>query len=757
MKLPRGTAPDRLRRSLLAVFVVLAVVFYFCVFTGIGATMAENWIVPMMYMAMLVLTAATARAELGYHRPDRRAWVLIFLGLGFWSLGIVIREMFYGGFDDRPIPAAVDIPVLLFYPAVFVGLQLLIRARITSYKKIPWLDGMTGVLAMAAIALAFIVGPVDNSADGGVGASVTLLAYPIGDLILVWLVATMFAIRGWQPHGPWMPLGLGLLLFATADTVFAVVGPSDSHTLQLITPVWLIGFLLVNVAAWRNTDEEPGIPPEPWRLFLPYVFSLTAVVVVFASQFMELPKGAVFLSIAVLLMVGLRMLATIRESKRLEVTQIQAVTDDLTGLNNRRATVTLLDEITETVETRPVHAGALLIDIDNFKALNDALGHVTGDVIIGSIGRLISLAVGSRGMTARLGGDEFTVIVADGADERYLADLASDITRAVSVPLRLEGIDVHIDASIGGALLPAHAGTGTDLMSCADAAMRIAKSRSAGYFLYESSESHNPKERLQLLEELRAGIEGGELVVHFQPKVKLRDMKVTGVEALLRWQHPKHGLMRPGEFLHLAEQASLMRPIAREVLLQSIAAQSRWQAEGMQFDVAVNLAAPNLVDQSLPAMVAGEFETHDCNPAHFTFEVNENVVMSGTSSSLAVLDQLRLLGCSISLDDFGAGTTSLVHLRDLPIDEVKLDSTFIQRILGSDQDRDIVEALVVLAKKLGLTVVAEGVELPDTVIFLSGIGCDYIQGNLASTALAPDELIPWLDSGLPVKGGKQQH
>lgn len=749
MNLPEGNAPDRLRQALLSAFVVLVVISYFCLVTGIAASFAEAWIVPLMYMSMLVLTAVTARRELSLNRPDRRAWSLIYLGLGFWALGIILRGIFYGGFDGRPVPAAVDIPFLLFYPAVFVGLQLLIRTRISSYTKIPWIDGLTGVLAMAAIATAFIVGPVDEYADGGLASTVTLLAYPLGDLILIWLVATMFAIRGWQPQGPWLPLGLGLFLFAGADTVFAIAGPADSHTLQLLTPIWLIGFLFINIATWRNTDEEPEVSPEPWRLFLPFVFSLMAVIVILADQIGGLPEGSVYLATAVLLAVGLRMLATIRESKRLEVTQIQAVTDDLTGLKNRRATVALLDEITETAATRAVHAGALLIDIDNFKALNNALGHTTGDRIISQIGNLIDKSVKDRGLTARLGGDEFTVIVADGADERFLFDLAADITGALSAPLRLDGIDVHVDASIGGALLPSQAHDGTDLMSCADAAMRTAKGRGVSYCLYESRVNDNPRERLRTLEELRAGIERNELIVHFQPKVKLDRMEVTGVEALLRWRHPERGLMRPGGFLHLAEQASLMRPIAREVLRQSIVAQAGWKAEGVELNVAVNLAASNLVDQSLPAMVAGEFETLGADPASFTFEVNENVAMAGSGASLEVLDQLGLMGCTISLDDFGAGTTSLVHLRDLPVDEVKLDQTFIQRIVGSDKDRDIVEALVLLAKKLDLAVVAEGVELPDTVEFLVGIDCDYIQGNLAAGALAADEIRPWLSSGAP--------
>ncbi|MGB0120634.1 MAG: EAL domain-containing protein [Solirubrobacterales bacterium] len=734
-------------RLLLAAFLVGSIIYAACVLTGFACDLAENWVMPLMYLAMVVMTAATARRELRLNRRDRNAWALIFLGLGFWSIGIVLRGILYEGFDDRPVPAAVDIPFLLFYPAVFIGLQLLIRTRIRSYTKIPWIDGLTGALAMAAIAAAFIVNPIDNHSEGGLAATITLLAYPIGDLILIWLVATMFAIRGWQPNGPWLPLGLGLFLFAAADTVFAISGPSEDRILQLLAPVWLIGFLLINLAAWRNTDEEPEISPEPWRLFLPFVFSAMALTVIVAAQVMDVPVVAVFLAVAVLVTVGLRMLATIQESKRLAVTQIQAVTDDLTGLSNRRAAVALLEEITETDGEQTVHAGALLIDIDNFKALNDALGHTTGDLIISSIGKLIDRAVRDRGMTARLGGDEFTVIVSDGADELFLKTLATDITHALAVPLRLEGIDVHVDASIGGALLPSPATGATDLVSCADAAMRAAKGSGANYVLYEDQGTDNPRERLRLLEELRTGIERRELVVHFQPKMRLADQAVTGVEALVRWQHPEQGLIRPSGFLHLAERANLMRPIAREVLKQSIVAQSRWRDAGRDLNVAVNLAASNLFDQSLPAMIAGEFETHGCDPAQFTFEVNENVVMSGSEFSLEVLDQLRLLGCRISLDDFGAGTTALVHLRDLPIDEVKLDRTFIQRIVGKEKDRDIVEALVALAKKLGLTTVAEGVEDEDTLDFLSGIGCCSVQGLLIADTLRADEILPWVDRG----------
>ncbi|MGA7397113.1 MAG: EAL domain-containing protein [Solirubrobacterales bacterium] len=734
---------------LAAVSIAVVVAYFFCVVTGFCSSFAEDWIVPMMFLALVALTAVTARHELSLDRPDRSAWGLIFLGLGFWSLGVLIRGALYAGLDERPVPAGVDILFLLFYPAMFVGLQLLIRTRIRSYTKIPWIDGLTGALAMAAIAGAFIVDPINTHSDGGLGATITLLAYPIGDLILIWLVATMFSIRGWQRDGPWLPLGLGLVLFAAADTLFAVIGPSDSQALQLLTPVWLIGFLLINVAAWRNTDEEPETSAEPRHLFLPFLFSVLAIGVILDDQFEDLPEVSVFLAVAVLVMVSLRMLATNRESKRLAITKVQAVTDDLTGLSNRRATVALLDEITAMSKAGTVNAGTLLIDIDDFKALNDALGQTTGDLIISSTGRLIDKAVDGRGLTARLGGDEFIVVVSDGADAGLLADLATDITAALADPLRLEGIDVHVDASIGGALLPSQAADGTELISCADAAMRIAKDREAKYSLYEDHGSDDPRERLQLLEDLRVDIDQGGLVVHFQPKLSLDKLQLSGVEALLRWQHGDRGLMRPGQFLHLAERAHLMRPIAREVLRQSIAAQSKWKEAGFELNVAVNLAASNLVDQSLPTMVAGEFSTHGCNPADFTFEVNENVVMSGIGPSLEVLDQLRQLGCRISLDDFGAGTTSLVHLRDLPVDEVKLDRTFIQQILSSDADRDIVDALVLLAKKLGLTVVAEGVELPDTIRFLTGIGCDYLQGHVAAPAMPADELTRWIERTLP--------
>jgi len=741
-----GEHLDRFRKVIVLGFVVAVVATYACVLSHTAETFADNWLSPVMFFLMLLLTATTACRELGRDRPDRMAWAFIFAGVGLWALGCVLRALLYPGSDERPVPSVIDIPFLLFYPAVFIGMELLIRTRLRSYTKIPWIDGITGVLTMAAVATAFIIDPIDSHNDGGLFSSIVLLAYPIGDLILILLVATIFAIRGWQPRGPWLPLGLGLFLFGTADAIFAVAGPADSETLQLLTPLWLIGFLFINIAIWQNTDQEPEVSPEPWRLFLPAVFALIAIGIVLTAEFVDLPSGSVLLSVAVLLAIGLRMVATIRESKRLEVTKIQAVTDDLTGLGNRRASSALLTQISDRAgRDNSPHAGALIIDIDRFKALNDALGHSAGDVVITSIAHAIEAAVNGRGLTARLGGDEFTVIVPEGADETVLAGIAADITAALSVPLRMEGIDVHVDASIGGALIPTHASNGADLMSFADAAMMEAKSVGVSYELYRDQGNVNPKERLRRLEELRHGISAGELIVHFQPKIRLADMRVTGVEALLRWRHPKLGLLTPVDFLHLAEQAGLMRPIAREVLQQSIAGQASWSRAGVDLGVAVNLSASNLVDLSLPVLVASEFETVGGDPRTFTFEVNENVVMSQADGSLEVLEQLRMMGCTISLDDFGAGTTSLAHLRDLPIDEVKLDRSFIQTILGNEKDRSIVEALVALAKRLDLGVVAEGVELPETAVYLEGIGCDFVQGNFASTALPANEIPAWAE------------
>lgn len=744
---PRGASGqrfDRLRQAVVAGFVVTVAAAYFCFLTDRAVDFADEWLGPVMFLLMLALTAITAADELGRERPDRRAWIFIFAGVGLWAIGCVLRVLLYSGFDHRPVPSVIDIPFLLFYPAVFIGLELLIRTRLHSYTKIPWIDGVTGVLAMAAVAAAFIVAPVDDHSDGGVAASIVLLAYPIGDLVLTLLVATMFAIRGWQPRGPWLPLGIGLLLFAIADGIFAATGPADTETLQLITPLWLIGFLFINIATWRDTAVKPEVSPEPWRLFLPVAFALIAIGIILTGEFVDLPMAATLLSVAVLLTIGLRMVATIRESKRLEVTQIQAVTDDLTGLGNRRASTALLTEISARAgQEHSPHAGALIIDIDRFKALNDALGHTAGDVVITSIAHAIERAVNGRGLTARLGGDEFTVIVPEGADETLLAEIAADITAALAVPLRMEGIDIHVDASIGGALLPTHASNGADLLSFADAAMMQAKGLGLSYELYRDQGNVNPKERLRRLEELRHGITAGELIVHFQPKIRLGDMRVTGVEALLRWHHPKLGLLAPIDFLHLGEQAGLMRPIAREVLRQSIAGQAAWARQGVRLDVAVNLSASNLVDLSLPVLVASEFEAAGGDPRSFTFEVNENVVMSQADGSLEVLEQLRMMGCTISLDDFGAGTTSLAHLRDLPIDEVKLDRSFIQTILANEKDRSIVEALIALAKRLELGVVAEGVELSDTATYLRSIGCDYVQGNFASPAIPAAEVLVW--------------
>ena len=692
---------------------------------------------------MFILTAVTARNELRRNRPDRRAWTYIYAGFAFWAFASILLGIAYIGFDERPVPAFVDLPFLLFYPAVFVGMELLIRTRLRAYTKIPWIDGLTGILAMAAIAAAFILEPIDNNSDNGLLTTITLLAYPIGDLILIWLVATMFTICGWQRRGPWLPLGFSLILFAVADTVFAVAGPADDYVTQLLNPLWLFGFIFLNVATWRNTDEEPTLSPEPWRLFLPVVSSVIAVGIILSDQFMELPKSSVLLAVAVLLTIGGRMIATIRESRRLEVTQIQAVTDDLTGLGNRRAITAMLDQISEGAKTGQVHAGALVIDINRFKALNDALGHAAGDVVIASIAAAIRRAVKGRGLCARIAGDEFTVLISDGADASFLEDLAADIKLSLDAPLRLEGLDVHVDASVGGALLPEHAASGPDLMIAADAAMRQAKGRNLSYELYHDRGDRDPRERLRRLEELRSAADNNELIVHYQPKIRLSDMEPSGVEALLRWNHPTFGLLHPSDFLDLADQAGQMRPIAREVLRQSIAGQNLWRKNGLKLNVAVNLSASNLLDLSLPAMIAGEFETAGADPSTFTFEVNENVVMSQAGYSLEVLEQIRLLGSTISLDDFGAGTTSLAHLRDLPIDEVKLDRTFIQSILGNEKDRNIVEALVNLAKRLDLAVVAEGVELPDTAVYLAGIGCDYVQGNMSTHALPADEIVTW--------------
>jgi diguanylate cyclase (GGDEF)-like protein len=418
----------------------------------------------------------------------------------------------------------------------------------------------------------------------------------------------------------------------------------------------------------------------------------------------------------------------------------QAVHDSLTDLPNR----TLLYRRAERALRGDTPGAILLIDLDRFKEVNDTLGHDHGDELLIEVASRLEGALRRGDTLARLGGDEFAVLL-DGLPYRgAVADLAGRLQDALRRPIALRGVAIELEASIGVALYPEHGTTVGELLQRADVAMYDAKRGRTGIATYSADRDTYTADRLGLLAELRRAIAEDELVLHYQPKVALGSGDVIGVEALVRWEHPTRGRLAPDQFVPLAERTGAIADLTRWVVDAAVAQHAAWRAGGIVLPIAVNLAAANIVDLALPGAIAALLERHDVGGEMLECEISEHTVMADPVRAADVLDRLRALGVRLSLDDFGTGRSSLAYLKRLPLDEVKIDRSFVSGMTEDENDAVIVRSTIDLARNLGLSVVAEGVETAAIMAELERLRCDVAQGYHLSRPLPADALTGWL-------------
>jgi diguanylate cyclase (GGDEF)-like protein len=427
----------------------------------------------------------------------------------------------------------------------------------------------------------------------------------------------------------------------------------------------------------------------------------------------------------------------------------QALHDTLTGLPNRTSLYQQTLRVTGSVRAFGGLAGLLLIDLDHFKEVNDTLGHDHGDTLLREVAGRLGGALRRGDMLARLGGDEFAVLLHELPDRAFAAELARRMLTALGPPFVVHGVTVQLEASIGIALCPDHGTDVTTLLQRADVAMYEAKREQGHIRLYDAARDPYSPARLERLGELRGALAAGELVLHYQPKIAVADGRVTGVEALVRWQHPRHGLLAPAEFLPLAERTGMMGELTRWVVDAALGQARAWQDQGIEVPIAINLAAANILDAALPDAVAERLAHYGVPGERLTCEISEHTVMADPRRAGEVLDRLRTLGVRLSLDDFGTGHSSLAYLKRLPLQEVKIDRAFVSGIVGDESDALIVRSTIDLARNLGLDVVAEGVEQADVLDELRSLRCHEAQGFHLSRPLPPDALVAWLAEWRP--------
>ncbi|MET7760175.1 bifunctional diguanylate cyclase/phosphodiesterase [Streptomyces sp. NPDC005389] len=417
--------------------------------------------------------------------------------------------------------------------------------------------------------------------------------------------------------------------------------------------------------------------------------------------------------------------------------------DPLTGLPNRQWLLERAWTALEEAEGEGARAALVLIDLDRFRSVNDTLGHLAGDRLLLQIADRLRLALPRGAEAARLGGDEFAVLLPTADSTTSAQRVARHLVAELSSPLDLDGLTLVLEASAGVAVFPDHALDAEGLLRRADVAMYQAKRDRTGVEVYESKRDSNTPDRLGLLGDLRRALDAGEVELHYQPKVRF-DGQVAGLEALVRWVHPERGKVPPDEFIAIAESSGLMPHLTEYVLETALAQVARWRAQGLNVPVAVNVSPRDVHTPGFAGAVAARLARHGVPAGALQLEITEHVLLEDPQRAADTLNGLTGHGVKMSLDDFGTGYSSLVHLRRLPVSELKIDRSFVARLAVDTEDAEIVRCTVDLAHSLGLLVVAEGVEDDETWERLRDLGCDAVQGWLVAAAMPPGEATAWL-------------
>lgn len=429
-----------------------------------------------------------------------------------------------------------------------------------------------------------------------------------------------------------------------------------------------------------------------------------------------------------------------------------AYTDPVTNLPNRARFRELVQEAVLTSQRENHSIALLLMDLDNFKDVNDTLGHDRGDSLLLQISASLRSALSERGVVARIGGDEFGILLPHLAASSDIKRVVKDIQDCLAVPLIIDGIPIVVEASIGVATMPAHANDADTLLQRAEIAMYQAKRMASDYAVYAPEFNSYSPERLGLMAELRDAIEQGQLQLHFQPKLEIRTGRIVGTEALVRWQHPRLGLVMPDKFILAAEQTGLIGPLTRWVLVEALTYCQDTRRKGIHLRVSVNLSARSLHDPRLPKMIADALKATGVEPDQLMMEVTESAIVLDPKRAEANLVALNRMGVWLSIDDFGTGYTSLSSIKQLPVNEIKIDSSFVTNMLTDTKDAMIVRTVIELGHNFGLTVVAEGVETKEVLDVLTALGCDQTQGYFICKPNAGEPLKSWL-SASPYKIG----
>ncbi|MBD3548782.1 MULTISPECIES: putative bifunctional diguanylate cyclase/phosphodiesterase [Streptomyces] len=647
----------------------------------------------------VVVAIAALLLAVGSYRTVQRGDALFPDGAVGWSFavltGIIVghlvalgRDRWWGGTGSG---AALTLAVLLLYgwlPAVLVSLAVVVL--VGTARRHRWWQGLL---------------------HGGV------------DMLGIAAAALVLAAFGEVPtvEEPWRPLDWGVAavpeLLLTASTYL----------------------LVTRVLLWyAQAPHNGGLPTIARTAMLRQglvAVALLGLAPLICAVAMSMPVLLPLFAVPLIALDSTLWIARARAEEQLR--------DPLTGLPNRQWLLERTWSALEDAESIGTRSALVLIDLDRFRAVNDTLGHLAGDRLLLQIAERLRLALPRGAEAARLGGDEFAVLLPHTDSTTSAQQVARHLVAELSSPLDLDGLTLVLEASAGVAVYPDHSLDAEGLLRRADVAMYQAKRDRTGVEVYESKRDSNTPDRLGLLGDLRRALDAGEVELHYQPKVRF-DGQVAGLEALVRWVHPERGRVPPDEFIAIAESSGLMPHLTEYVLETALAQVARWRAQGLCVPVAVNVSPRDVHTPGFAGGVAARLARHGVPAGALQLEITEHVLLEDPQRAADTLAGLTAHGVKMSLDDFGTGYSSLVHLRRLPVSELKIDRSFVARLAVDHEDAEIVRCTIDLAHSLGLVVVAEGVEDDETWERLRNLRCDAVQGWLVAAAMPPLETTAWL-------------
>lgn len=743
-------------------------------FLGLGSAAVAGYVIAPQGLPKSVFCAIVVFATLGAfvyrysveRGPDRRMWKYACFGMAAWVVADVLVTTTGAGVGRVSVLAPSDVFYLLGYMSIAVGFVLATDDNGLVFGVEELLECLLVAVAFGVAAFVLVIS--DHSAGAFGWATWPATVYVMFDVFLLTLVGCLYLLSR-AITVPLMAAGVGVMLLVTSDfSAYILTERTQVYQSTTLNSLWLSAYVCFGTLALHDTLHEiPRVQrASPFRLGRARLFGLgLAVAIIPLVMAVQLVRsipvaqwGWVVVASAVLV-IGLVsgrvacFLRTIRHQA--EVLEDVARTDAVTGLYNRR----LLRERLETMmATRgDAEVFTFVVDLDRFAQINETFGYRVGDSVLREIGHRLVESVRSEDLVGRLGGDQFVVAMRRYASEIDVPEAATRLQFAVSRTMFVHDINVALDATVGVAVTEegqTHPVDAEAWLQRAHVALTAAKAGHTRVGRYDPDMDRDRHDQMRLLGELETAIQEHQLTVFFQPCLDLDSGSVDRVEALLRWRHPREGLMAPSAFLPDAERTVMLPVITALVLDEALAQCSALRTSGVEVSVSVNLSVRNLLDDTLTEQVAAALAKHSV-PAHaLELEVTETTAMVDSVRSVEALTSLRELGVTIAIDDYGTGYSSLAYLQSLPVQTLKIDRTFVSRMSVDETDASIVRSTIDLARSLGVRVLAEGVEDATTLDALRHLGCDGAQGYFLGRPMPPELLadaVSKLDSEMPTK------